>query len=113
VNCIAQAGVAPAKSQLIAVRQMPHSGRPDELLDAFGISATSWERAHPGIPPGSGFFQYGFLFGSLIRQNIGIRQDDRIEEALGQVSRHAVLLRRRTAGERGGIVQDTDGDVIA
>jgi transketolase len=39
LSALAQAGVAPAKLQLIAVREMPHSGQPDELLDAFGISA--------------------------------------------------------------------------
>ncbi len=39
LSALAQAGVAPAKSQLIAVREMPHSGKPDELVDAFGISA--------------------------------------------------------------------------
>ena len=27
------------KSRLLAVRNMPHSGKPDELIDAFGISA--------------------------------------------------------------------------
>ena len=39
LSALAQASVAPAKSQLIAVREMPHSGKPDELIDAFGISA--------------------------------------------------------------------------
>ena len=39
LSALAQAGVAPAKSRLIAVRDMPHSGKPDELVDAFGISA--------------------------------------------------------------------------
>ena len=39
LSALAQAGVAPARSRLIAVREMPHSGKPDELLDAFGISA--------------------------------------------------------------------------
>ncbi len=39
LSALAQVGGAPAKSQLIAVRDMPHSGQPDELLDAFGISA--------------------------------------------------------------------------
>jgi hypothetical protein len=28
-----------AGSQLLAVREMPHSGRPDQILYAFGISA--------------------------------------------------------------------------
>lgn len=36
---LAQAGVAPAKSHHLAVTRMPHSGKPDELVDAFGISA--------------------------------------------------------------------------
>jgi len=36
---LAQAGVAPAKQRLLAVTRMPHSGKPDELVDAFGISA--------------------------------------------------------------------------
>ena len=40
LSALAQAGVAPAKSHLIAVREMPHSGKPDELIDAFGISAS-------------------------------------------------------------------------
>jgi len=39
LSALAQAGVAPAKFRLLAVRDMPHSGKPDELVDAFGISA--------------------------------------------------------------------------
>ena len=39
LSALAQASVAPAKLQLIAVREMPHSTKPDELVDAFGISA--------------------------------------------------------------------------
>ena len=39
LSALVQASVAPAKSQFIAVREMPHSGKPDELIDAFGISA--------------------------------------------------------------------------
>ena len=39
LSALAQAGVAPSKSKLIAVRDMPHSGKPDELVDAFGLSA--------------------------------------------------------------------------
>jgi transketolase len=27
------------KSRQLAVERMPHSGKPDELVDAFGISA--------------------------------------------------------------------------
>jgi transketolase len=37
LSALAQASVAPAKSQLIAVREMPHSGKPDELVDAFAF----------------------------------------------------------------------------
>lgn len=36
---LAQAGAAPSKSKLLAVTGMPHSGKPEELVDAFGISA--------------------------------------------------------------------------
>jgi transketolase len=36
---LAVAGAAPAKFKLMAVNNMPHSGKPDELVDAFGISA--------------------------------------------------------------------------
>ena len=39
LSALAQAGVAPTKSRLLAVTDMPHSGKPDELVDAFGISA--------------------------------------------------------------------------
>jgi transketolase len=39
LSALAQVGVSPSKSRLIAVRDMPHSGKPDELVDAFGISA--------------------------------------------------------------------------
>jgi transketolase len=39
LSALAETGVAPATSKLIAVREMPHSGKPDELVDAFGISA--------------------------------------------------------------------------
>lgn len=39
LSALAQAGVAPTKSKLLAVTGMPHSGKPDELVDAFGISA--------------------------------------------------------------------------
>jgi transketolase len=35
----AQANAAPSRSRLLAVRNMPHSGKPDELTDAFGMSA--------------------------------------------------------------------------
>jgi len=39
LSALAQAGVAPSKSKLLAVNGMPHSGKPEELVDAFGISA--------------------------------------------------------------------------
>src|ERR1700732_3273616 len=32
-------GAAPSKFKLIAVTRMPHSGKPEELVEAFGISA--------------------------------------------------------------------------
>jgi transketolase len=36
---LAAAGAAPAAVRHLAVRGVPHSGKPDELLDKFGISA--------------------------------------------------------------------------
>jgi transketolase len=36
---LAQAGATPSKYRMLAVRDMPHSGKPEELVDAFGISA--------------------------------------------------------------------------
>jgi transketolase len=39
LSALAEAGAVPSKSRLIAVRDMPHSGKPEELVDAFGISA--------------------------------------------------------------------------
>jgi transketolase len=39
LSALAQVGVAPSKFRMLAVRDMPHSGKPDELVDAFGISA--------------------------------------------------------------------------
>lgn len=36
---LAEAGDVAVKSRLLAVREMPHSGKADELVDAFGISA--------------------------------------------------------------------------
>jgi transketolase len=39
LSALAKAGVAPTKSRLLAVNGMPHSGKPEELIDAFGISA--------------------------------------------------------------------------
>jgi transketolase len=39
ITALAQAGAAPSRFRLLAVTGMPHSGKPDELLDTFGISA--------------------------------------------------------------------------
>jgi len=39
IGALAEAGAPPAKYRRLAVREMPHSGKPDELVDAFGISA--------------------------------------------------------------------------
>jgi transketolase len=39
LTAMAEAGAAPTKFRLLAVRDMPHSGKPDELVEAFGISA--------------------------------------------------------------------------
>ena len=39
LQALAIAGASPAKYKMIAVTRMPHSGKPDELVDAFGISA--------------------------------------------------------------------------
>ena len=39
LTALAEAGVSPSKYKMLAVRDMPHSGKPDELVDAFGISA--------------------------------------------------------------------------
>lgn len=39
LGALAQAGSTPTKYRMLAVRNMPHSGKPDELVDAFGISA--------------------------------------------------------------------------
>ncbi|MGA7920622.1 MAG: transketolase [Candidatus Acidiferrales bacterium] len=39
LQALALVGASPAKYKMIAVTKMPHSGKPDELIDAFGISA--------------------------------------------------------------------------
>jgi len=39
VTALAQAGAAPTKFRHLAVDRMPHSGKPDELVDMFGLSA--------------------------------------------------------------------------
>ena len=39
LSALAQVGASPVSLRQLAVRDMPHSGKPDELVDAFGISA--------------------------------------------------------------------------
>jgi transketolase len=39
VSALSEAGASPARFRKLAVNGLPHSGKPDELLDAFGISA--------------------------------------------------------------------------
>jgi transketolase len=39
ITALLDTGVAPTKSKRLAVHGMPHSGKPEELIDAFGISA--------------------------------------------------------------------------
>ncbi|MGH9864683.1 MAG: transketolase C-terminal domain-containing protein, partial [Candidatus Acidiferrales bacterium] len=39
LSALAEAGTVPKKYVKLAVIGMPHSGKPDELLEAFGISA--------------------------------------------------------------------------
>lgn len=39
LSALAGVGVSPTKFKLMAVNGMPHSGKPEELVDAFGISA--------------------------------------------------------------------------
>ncbi len=39
LQALARVEASPAKYKMIAVTKMPHSGKPDELIDAFGISA--------------------------------------------------------------------------
>src|SRR5450755_2707287 len=39
ISALASVGAAPAKFKLLAVNGMPPSGKPDELVDAFGMSA--------------------------------------------------------------------------
>lgn len=39
LSALAHAGVGPTKYRQLAVERMPHSGKPEELVDAFGISA--------------------------------------------------------------------------
>ena len=39
LTALAEAGVALSAVKRLAVDRVPHSGKPDELLDTFGISA--------------------------------------------------------------------------
>lgn len=39
IGALAEAGIALTKYTRLAVREVPHSGKPEELVDAFGISA--------------------------------------------------------------------------
>ena len=39
ISALVEAGTPPKKFKKLAVNGMPHSGKPDELIDAFGISA--------------------------------------------------------------------------
>jgi len=39
VSALTETGLSPSRYRKLAVNGMPHSGKPDELLDAFGISA--------------------------------------------------------------------------
>jgi len=49
LHALVAAGAAPAKFKLVAVNGMPHSGKPDELVDAFGISARHIVEAAKGV----------------------------------------------------------------
>src|SRR5580700_6299323 len=49
LHALAAAGAPPAKFKLVAVNEMPHSGKPDELVDAFGISARDIVEAVKGL----------------------------------------------------------------
>ena len=39
LSALAEAGAAPERFVKLAVTGMPHFGKPEELMDAFGISA--------------------------------------------------------------------------
>jgi len=39
LSALSDAGTAPSKVRRLAIHGMPHSGKPEELIDAFGISA--------------------------------------------------------------------------
>jgi len=49
VSALAEAGIAPGAVRCLAVTGVPHSGKPEELLDAFGISARRIGEAVRGI----------------------------------------------------------------
>jgi transketolase len=49
VSALAEAGVALSAYKRLAVNGVPHSGKPDELLDAFGISARHIAAAAKGM----------------------------------------------------------------
>jgi len=49
LHALVAAGAAPAKFKLLAVNGLPHSGKPDELVDAFGISARHVVEAVKGL----------------------------------------------------------------
>jgi transketolase len=49
VTALAQEGTAPAKFRHLAVDHMPHSGKEDELIDMFGLSARKIAEAVRGL----------------------------------------------------------------
>jgi transketolase len=49
LHALAAAGAFPTRFKLVAVNGMPHSGKPDELVDAFGISARHIVQAVKGV----------------------------------------------------------------
>src|SRR5271169_6405923 len=49
LHALAAAGASPAKFKLVAVNGMPQSGKPEELVDAFGISARDIVEAIKGV----------------------------------------------------------------
>ncbi len=49
VTALLEAGAAPTRYRRLAVEGMPHSGKPEELVDAFGISARHIVEAVRGI----------------------------------------------------------------
>ncbi|MGH9704111.1 MAG: transketolase C-terminal domain-containing protein [Candidatus Acidiferrales bacterium] len=49
VTELLETGAAPARYKRLAVEGMPHSGKPEELVDAFGISSRHIVEAVKGI----------------------------------------------------------------